>query len=545
MSQSTTNPLPGPEDTASTGETARLPGEAAASQGFYPPVPEAQLKRSLGITCVASGLGAISFTALQGTIFNFYLEDLGLRDKLGFFMGLAALAGLGSLLGSWIQDRFGTRRGLFVIGAGGSRLMWLVIGAIPLLWPEAKGDAVLWPLAGLLLLFFVTHAAGINAWMSWMADLVPPKWQGRFFGIRQVAMFAGGAVARLGFGHYLDAHRNPEGYFALFATSVVLGVANALLLLLVVHRRPRQSAQRGNLLAELKETLAAPGLRKLAGVYVLWMTANCMMGPAVFRFLRLHVELGVWEISIAEMIGLGTFAAFSMLWGQFADRHGQRGALIACLLLHVATPAILMVAGPGELPVVALNMALSSICFCGISLFMWPMLFEHTKRKGHDRALGMAAFMSLLSVANCAGFVAADEVLRPAFTWLSGSASPDARIVCCLIFGTAMVIRFAAFALACTLPHKEGEVAARHVLRMFLYTNPLRATVHLVRYVAMGPREGEEGPFAMPAPAASAAPPPLESAAPPAPAPTAARPALGLGGGGRAAPVPLRKPKDD
>jgi len=101
--------------TESSEETPSQRLLSATSQGFVPPPPPAVLRRSLILSAAASALGAAFFTVIQGTVFNFFLEDLSLRDRLPFFMGLWCLAASpGMLVGSWIQGRWGHRRGLFM-----------------------------------------------------------------------------------------------------------------------------------------------------------------------------------------------------------------------------------------------------------------------------------------------------------------------------------------------------------------------------------------------------------------------------------------------
>ena len=93
----------GPGEELRSSSTQRMSAPSATSQGFHPPPEPRALKRSLWLSGWGSGIGALFFAAVQGSVFNFFIEDLGLKHKLGFFMGLASLAGLGSLAGSWFK----------------------------------------------------------------------------------------------------------------------------------------------------------------------------------------------------------------------------------------------------------------------------------------------------------------------------------------------------------------------------------------------------------------------------------------------------------
>jgi len=126
------------------------------------------------------------------------------------------------------------------VGICGSRIVWLVIGLVPIFRPEwlVRGTAFKL-LAVLTAVFYFVHSVGSPAWLSWMADLVPAKIQGRYWSLRQVGCSATSVLARLVSGYYLDAHKNMGGYAAVFTCAAVIGIVDPLLFYAVVHRRPK------------------------------------------------------------------------------------------------------------------------------------------------------------------------------------------------------------------------------------------------------------------------------------------------------------------
>lgn len=471
---------------------------SSASQGFYPPPDSKALRRSLWLSGIASTLGAVFFTIVQGSVFNFFIEDMGLKDKLGIFMGLASLAGVGSLLGAWIQERYGGRKVLLLWVLGCGRLIWLAIGLLPVLWPEWKGDAVFWPLAGLVLLFFLTHSFGFTVWLSWMSELVPPDMQGKYWGLRQVGVSATATLARMGFGYYLELHHNPYGYLAIFAFSTVLGVVDTLLYIPILHREPKRMQKNESMWGALARCMSDVGLRRLSATYLFWMLSNCVMGATLFRFLRDYQSMGVFAISMIEMITLACFTVFSLLWGTFSDRHGHRGALVTCLIIHSLCPLPYFFAGPNDWGLAGLAFVSGSIGFCGITLFMFPMLIRYTTRQTSGRAVGIAVFNVLLGVPSFVMFWMTDAVLRPGFTTLLGADNPDGQAVCLALIACSMALRVAAVVAAWRLPECASETPPSRVLQLFATTNPIRAAWHLVHWGTVGWRKGEAGPFAKP-----------------------------------------------
>ena len=482
-----------PDSSASpSSETQRGESQVltATSQGFYPPPPEV-LKRSLIISSVASAFGAMFFSVVQGAIFNFFLEDLSLRDRLPHFMGLWCIAGLGTLVGSWIQARWNCRKGLFLWCVGGSRLIWLIIGLIPIFWPElAKSEPAFMWLSVLTLAFYFIHALGSNAWLSWMADLVPAHLQGRYWSLRQVGCSGAGAAARLLTGYYLDAHHNFTGYAILFGAATIVGVIDALLFLFVEHRRPKKRAVPLNVASEFLRRIKEEPFRRLCMVYLLWGISNCINGPTFFFLMRDQVHMNVSGIALVDTLSLVAFTAFSLIWGKFSDRHGQRGSLILCLLMHAFSPALAFFAGKGGEWLIALSMVIGSIGFCGINLFMFPMLINFTKGKGGGREVGLATFMVVLSLSNYVAFFITDHFLFESLGHYLGedSHSPPVYLVALSI---GMFFRFCSVAICFLLPKETHETPPGVLVQEVVTTSPLRAAVGFYRYVT-GREELEE-----------------------------------------------------
>jgi Na+/melibiose symporter-like transporter len=435
------------------------------------------------LSAAASGLGAIFFTLIQGTVFNFFLEDLKLRDRLPYFMGLWCIASLGTVIGSWIQQRWGCRRALFMWGIGGSRIVWLVIGVIPLVRPEwLKSESAFVWLSVLTLLFYFVHSLGATAWLTWMADLVPANLQSKYWSLRQVGCSGASVVARLAGGYFLDAHHNWNGYAAIFICAAVIGIVDPLIFFAVHHRRPKMRPITTNIFVDFTSDLRQAPFRRLCGVYLLWSVSNCIMGPTCYYFMRDEVGMGVASFAVVEAIALAGFTAFSFLWGRLSDHHGHRGPLVLCLLLQTFCPIFYFLAGPRDVHHAALAWTIGAIGFCGIQLFMWPMLIQYTSVKGRGREMGTAAFNVLLGFANFAAFMAADRWLYELTGSWIGAPAQSTRVYL-IIMGLCMVLRGMAAGLACLLPRAADETTAREVITQVVTTNPLRAGLSFLRYI--------------------------------------------------------------
>lgn len=477
----------------STSPSASASISAKTSQGFYPDLEPAVLRRSLIISSISGMLGTVFLAVIQGTVFNFFLEDLNLRDRLPYFMGLASIAGLGSIVGSWMQERWNCRKGLFLWAIGGSRAIWLVIGLLPILKPEIKAHGqAFWWLSVLIVVFSFVHAMGANAWLSWMADLVPFNLQGKYWSYRQVACSGASIMARLICGYYLESRRHMmTAYAIVFIITAILGIIDALLFIFVAHRPPRRLPSKSNVSQKLFSTLKEVPLRRLCEVYLLWNIANCFMGPTLFYFMRDHLSMGVQDISLVETVSLLGYTAFSLLWGLFSDRHGHRGPLIICLIVQALAPLAYFFAERGDQALVAIAFAVGAIGFCGTNLFMIPMLINITKNKVLGRESGMAVFVIVMSIASFLAFNFGQTLYSSVGYWIG--KSPQSRATYLYIMGLCMLLRAFAAMLVWLLPKTKHETDPGIVIVEVITTNPLRAAYSMVKYVA-GQEKWEDAP---------------------------------------------------
>ncbi len=116
---------------------------------------------------------------VSGAILTRYAK---LLDVSNFGFGLlATIPFIGALIqlpASLLLERYGHRKTTFIWSVTLNRILWLVIAALPWLVPQRWQ----WP-ALLVVMFISTLLANIaaQAWMAWMAELIPGQIRGRYF----------------------------------------------------------------------------------------------------------------------------------------------------------------------------------------------------------------------------------------------------------------------------------------------------------------------------------------------------------------------------
>ena len=252
--------------------------------------PPSDVRRGL-IASTWEGAFAQAFILWTGGVF---LVDFGRRlgadeGMLGVLASLPFLAQAVQLLTAGLYERAGaaraaiTRRTLLA-----ARLLWVVPAGLALWGPRDEGALTLY-----LTVVFVSallSTTGAHGWTSWMADLVPRRVRGRYFGFRSAVATTVAIAAGVGGGWLLDvleARRGGLGFATVLVLAALAGLAVSIRELL---RAPRDRgllasvASLAGALLPFVDALRAVMLRG-NGLEVVW--PNLLALFAFFLFMLL------------------------------------------------------------------------------------------------------------------------------------------------------------------------------------------------------------------------------------------------------------------
>ncbi len=269
---------------------------------------------------------------------------------------------------SYIIERYGHRKKLF-IGLGiVHRALWLLVAAIPWTLPATMRAR------GMIVVVAFSWAVGQMigpAWVSWMADLVPERIRGRYFSRRSQVGQVVGLVATLVIGFVLD-HAAAHGTEALLkaaagglAVAAVFGMLDFLFFLPVaepVRRQPNRNVSwRHLLLRPLKDV----NFRRFLGFTALLTFSIGYMSQFIWVYLLDVARMS--NTAANAMLVLTPLAVFMVMypvWGKLIDRIGCKPVLIVCTFLFV----------PGAASWVFINRGHWLAGFTAVTLgtFMWP-----------------------------------------------------------------------------------------------------------------------------------------------------------------------------
>lgn len=356
------------------------------------PLAPSEVRRALKISLVEGMLSQVHISATAGAFLTGFALLLGAGNlTLGFVAALPFLIQPLQLVGAWLIERQGARKPLAVGGSLG-RSLWLILVVLPYLplTPVLR-------IALLLLTLMLSHALLTlcgNAWTNWMTDLVPPRLRGRYFGTRSTAMAAVAMTVNYGVGVWLDhmraAGREADGYALIFGTAVLCAAIGTVLL--ARQPEPRLTGITRLPIGEvLRQPLRHPGFRRFVGGMIVWHVALGVAVPFFSAHALTVLHLPFTTLAMLDVLTSAVSLLTLSLWGQIADRFGQRRVLLVCMTGVVLLPLFWVVATPSTVWLLYCNAIISGIWWPGIGLAQANRLMEQSPAKARGAYLALFA----------------------------------------------------------------------------------------------------------------------------------------------------------
>jgi MFS family permease len=356
------------------------------------PLSQAAIRQGLRLSIVEGSLSNIHITATGGAFLTGFALLLGAGDfELGLLAALPFIGQLFQFAGAYLEERLGERRRLCAITAGGGRMLWAVIAALPFL-------AVLGParLPLFLLILAISYALlGItsNTWVSWMSGLVPPRQRGRYFGMRNTITSVTAMAAAWLAGRALDGYRGAGAEALGYALIFGVGSACALAGAMVLWRQPEQPMQRKARVA-IRELFSAPlrhrRFRTFSLTAAAWALVTGISAPFFNAYGIQDLKLSYAMLAIFTIVTSAVALGTQPLIGRLQDRYGDKRVLVGSVIGVVLLPWGWVVATPTFLLPLWLNAVGSGIFWPGITQGLVNLLMDRAPSEG--RGAYVAAF---------------------------------------------------------------------------------------------------------------------------------------------------------
>lgn len=404
--------------------------------GFLKTIPDTRVRRTLFIGVLDAVTWAIMFGLAENFLVPFILLFGATVFEVSLLQGASQLTmGLGQLAGGALIQRGGSRRRLSIIVVTYFACSWLLTYWGTVLTGNAWVAIIIY--CGSL---FIANLAS-PGWLSWMNDLVPANFRGRYWSARNsvagLVQFA--AIAVAGFVLYQSKRLDWEipAYGVLFTLAFGFRLIGSFLIR-AQHEPPMQRTEEGRQMTFFKflGELRTSNFGRFVLFSIFLNFTVVMIYPIIQVYLLKELKLDYLQYSIVMMTFTIASFVFMTYWGPLSDRFGNRRILlVSSLLLPFAALAWVFLADWRVL--VGLQL-ISGFLVSGINLTTMNFIFDSVKP---ERMAKTVAYFTVLNtgfafLGSVAGGTLADWLKAGQWQW--GLLGPLTTV-----FLVTAVLRFA------------------------------------------------------------------------------------------------------
>lgn len=311
-----------------------------------PSRPISARRRGMTLAIYEGGLANV-FSELTGGARQIgFALLLGARDlHIGLLAALPSLANLSQLTASFLLERTGKRKPLAVLTAAMSRLVWTGVIGLPFALFGTLRDIRVWVLVAIVGLSSLFAAMNTTFSLSLLADLVPVRLRGRYFGRRNMVMAAVGMSIPLLAGMWIDvwkrwfSPRDAGGFLLVFAVGLACGFA-ALVVQWHLPAMPLEPGRGMPFFARLATPLRDGNFRRFILFHVCWGGSVSLASPffAVYMLKSLHLSYTA-VTALTSLTALGSMLGMRF-WGQLTDRFSAKPVSLLGGMLAATLPGL-------------------------------------------------------------------------------------------------------------------------------------------------------------------------------------------------------------
>ena len=325
--------------------------------------------------------------------------DIGFANSIPIFMSM--LAPVFYYYISLAKDQKGLTVNISLI----QRILWLSLGLLPVL-AFLAGNKL--SMSMFLILFSIFSALGVVlalSWTSWMADIIPDKERGFYFGRRNtytalVALFGGFLFAQ-----FMDVWQKAHPYIA-FSSLFVFSGFMAVLAISFLKRLPPTSFKRsrasGSIFSEItgkmQKVYKDKNFMHLVVFNAVWAFGLTYSGAFGNIFLIRELKLSYTTIVLFAAISTVCNILTSSFWGRLIDRYGNKPVIIVCSLMLSITPFLWAMLNMSNYNVILpIIWFIAGICWAGLTLGQFNIILKLAPKANRMAYLSFNTFVVTIS----------------------------------------------------------------------------------------------------------------------------------------------------
>lgn len=303
-------------------------------------VPERLVDKAMKYSCYQFIFGSISGSLAGGMFVTGFALKLGANNaQIGLMSTVPMYCVLLQLVTSSLVERGISRRLFTTYLAFAWALVWVLIAALPFMMLRAGSGA---KITALIALITVASAAGhlsANARSSWLADLIPSRRLGEFFGKSTLLCSLVGVFFGIAGGGFLDhVKRGSIAAFSwIFLAGAIVGLVNAALNLPQADVPLSKHEHSNNLPRMIREAFRNKGLILVIGFAIVW-SMQAIATPFVSVYILRDLHVPFFGLGVINAVFSVSALISSTFWGRMVDRYGCRPVMILCAFALTPVP---------------------------------------------------------------------------------------------------------------------------------------------------------------------------------------------------------------
>ncbi|THF73173.1 MFS transporter [Cohnella fermenti] len=374
---------------------------SSLNNGFFRTgrIADSETRRGMR-TSIREGIPAtIINNLLGGPLQTAYLLFLGFRsEQIGLITAIPSLTLVIQIFIALAMQRWSNRRLLLTLFATSHRILWVLTGLIPLLFPH---EAWFGTYVVLYLFSYILAQSGGVIWTSLLADMVPPSVRGRYFGIRNTIHWAVASLTLFLGGQWMQRMEDGFGFAVLFSLCALCMVWNSWEL----TRHPNPAFIRSgdtNKGKQLSGPLKDRAFRSATLFVTVFLLAQNVVVP-LFSFSMLNVlELSYSQVTLITMLQNIVMMISYPIWGSLNSRYPAQTLLLWVFpLISIACASWAGMELVPALLVLCVSHILLGLGLGGYNLLIFNFLIGDTPKS--ERPMYVAVFSALTGLAGFLG----------------------------------------------------------------------------------------------------------------------------------------------
>lgn len=442
-----------------------------------------ELRRAKVLNTVAGSLGSLWFALCLGSYFQLFVRSLGASDmEIALLSAIPSVASIVQIASAYVVERLGRRKPFWATAEYTRRLVFGAVIALPFVFsPSHYKTAVTMVLVILGISYFIGTAA-FSPWYSWMADIIPQKERGRFWGWRSAIINIVLIVFFPLFGRILDVFTGEHqwtGFAIVMGAGLVLGMADLTTHMFIPEPPMKREREGVDLVAMVRKPLKDPNFRRFFLGWGLWSFATLIATPFYSVYYKENLRLEYSFIGLLSSAALAAAVVGSWFWGFVADKLGSKPVFSLCLASSIPIPIMYFFATPDNAKIILTIQAVyAGLVASGTNVGFTNLLIGLSPREG--RGMFIAVFFATTGVLGGIAPVISGYIARalPNFV-LAGFGAPFDQLT---KYHNLMIIAMLLYVFCMPLFLKIREVGSTPigvVLGNLLLASPVRTFAQL------------------------------------------------------------------